>query len=103
MTLNEGRIGDVFIIINMRLETKVKKRLQDMGLTKGTKVKILSYYSKNAYVLNIRGSRIVIGKDIVKDIEVEPSFCNRCNQKRHRRRGRHMGHGIHESHKGKCV
>lgn len=82
MNLSQGKIGDVFIIQFIDIEQKIKQRLQDMGLTQGSKVKIMSYYASNAFVLNIRGSRVVIGKDIAENILVEDGACNHCERKR---------------------
>lgn len=92
MLLSEGIKGDSFIIISIESEFKIKKRLQDMGLTQGVKVKIMSYYSNNAFILNVRGSRVVIGKDIADQIVVEPSHCNNCSKKRAGKRKRAMHH-----------
>lgn len=89
MLLSEGIKGDSFIIISIESEFKIKKRLQDMGLTQGVKVKIMSFYSNNAFILNVRGSRVVIGRDIAEKIIVEPSHCNNCSKKRFGRKKMH--------------
>lgn len=81
MVLSEGKKGDVLTIVNINIESRIKKRLQDMGLTKGARTKIMSYYSNNAYIINVRGSRIVIGKDIANKITVEISDCNNCSKR----------------------
>jgi len=91
MTLSEGRKGDVFTITLMNAEPKIKKRLQDMGLTNGTIVKVISFYANNALILKIRGSRIVLGKDIAHLIQVEPMMCNECKREKHRYG--HCNHG----------
>lgn len=94
MTLYEGKIGEAFTVINIDTDTKIKKRLQDMGLTKGVNIKIMSKYSNSAFILNIRGSRVVLGKDITSLISVLPNECNSCEKRikqsknnRHGRRG----------------
>lgn len=91
MILSNGKKGEQFTIINIDTELKIKKRLQDMGLTQGIKIKIMSYYSNNAFILNVRGSRVVIGKDIAEKILVEPSHCNNCSKKT-RGSERHISH-----------
>jgi ferrous iron transport protein A len=91
MILSNGKKGEQFTIINIDTELKIKKRLQDMGLTQGIKIKIMSYYSNNAFILNVRGSRVVIGKDIAEKIHVEPSHCNNCSKKT-RGNERHISH-----------
>lgn len=97
MQLSDGKKGEQFTIINIDTEMKIKKRLQDMGLTQGIRIKIMSYYSNNAFILNVRGSRVVIGKDIAEKIKVEASHCNNCSKKTHGR----VKHTSHQSeHRG---
>lgn len=100
MLLSEGLKGDSFIILSIESEFKIKKRLQDMGLTQGVKVKIMSYYSNNAFILNVRGSRVVIGRDIADKIIVEQNHCNHCTRKRFGRRRRALHHSILEDQHG---
>ncbi len=83
--LSNGKKGEQFTIINIDADLKIKKRLQDMGLTQGIRIKIMSHYSNNAFILNVRGSRVVIGKDIADKIHVEASHCNNCSKKTHTR------------------
>jgi ferrous iron transport protein A len=71
MTLNNCNIGDKIMIKNMESDPKVKKRLQDMGLTNGSMLRMISNYSDDAYIVKIRGSKVVIGKDIAEKISVE--------------------------------
>lgn len=90
MTLYDGKIGEAFTVVNIETDSKIRKRLQDMGLTKGTKIKLMSKYSNNAYILNVRGSRVVLGRDITRLINVLPSECNNCEKRfKHGRRRRH--------------
>ena len=89
MKLNEGKTGDAFMIVNIKSDFNTRKRLQDMGLTNGAKVRIMAYYPNNAYTINVRGSRIVIGKDLAETIEVLPVMCDKkCRRKRFRGYGR---------------
>lgn len=73
MTLDEGKNKQIFIVDDIVQCNKMKKRLQDMGLTKGTKIKILSNNTGGSFILNIRGSRVVIGKTVAEKIFVKPS------------------------------
>lgn len=72
MLLSDGKKGDVVTVLNIQTDLKIKNRLQDMGLTKDVRIKIMAYYSKNAYIVSVRGSRVVLAKDIARKIEVEP-------------------------------
>lgn len=100
MILSDGQKGDSFTVISIESELKIKKRLQDMGLTQGVKVKIMSYYSNNAFILNVRGSRIVIGREIAEKIQVESSHCNNCSKKTIRRKDRSIQHPIFQNRHG---
>jgi ferrous iron transport protein A len=71
MTLDRARNRDIFIIKKIKQEPKMKKRLQDLGLTKGAKVKVLSNDTSGSFILNVRGSRVVLGKVITESIFVE--------------------------------
>lgn len=73
MTLDRGKKKDIFIVKEIKQEQKMKKRLQDMGLTKGAKIKVLSNDTNGSFILNVRGSRVVLGKVITESIFVEPS------------------------------
>lgn len=81
MVLSDGNINDVFIVNEITAEPKVKKRLQDMGLTVDTRIKIISFYSNSVYIVNIRGSRVAIAKDIAENISVRDCDCRVCNKK----------------------
>lgn len=70
MTLDKAENKEVFIVQEIRQEQKMKKRLQDMGLTTGTKIKVLSNNTGGSFILNIRGSRVVLGKVITESIFV---------------------------------
>lgn len=71
MVLGDGEKGDLLMILSIETDIKIKNRLQDMGLTRGVRVRIMGYYANNALIVNIRGSRIVIAKEIAEKIQVE--------------------------------
>lgn len=72
MVLSDYKKGDILSIVSIQTDLKIKNRLQDMGLTKDVRIKVMAYYSRNAYILSVRGSRVVLAKDIAAKIEVEP-------------------------------
>lgn len=73
MTLYEGLSGHKYIVITIDLDAKTKKRLQDMGITQGVPIKIMSKLGDHAFILRIRGSRVALGKEIINKINVENS------------------------------
>jgi len=76
MTLFDGKVNGKYIVESVDVNIKTKKRLQDMGITQGVSIKIMSKLGEHAYILRIRGSRVALGRDItdkiiVKDIASE--------------------------------
>jgi len=51
--------------------TKLKKKLQDMGLTPGVEFSIVSQTGHGPVVLDVRGTRLALGRGIVSKIFVE--------------------------------
>ncbi|NLK93636.1 MAG: ferrous iron transport protein A [Clostridiales bacterium] len=70
MTLLDGSIGDVFLVNYIDIQEKVKKRLEILGLTKGTQVKILNNKRSGSTIIKLRGTRYAIGKEIAFAIKV---------------------------------
>lgn len=67
MMLNQGESG---IIVNIKRSDKLKKKLNEMGLVEGTKISIISNSNKSAFILDVRGSRLVIDFDLASNIIV---------------------------------
>lgn len=81
MTMRDGKKNDRLTVVDITSDAKVKKRLQDMGLIKGTQVQILGLHSNNAYIINVRGARVAISKEIASQIIVDPPTCDTCLRK----------------------
>ncbi|GMQ56373.1 hypothetical protein AN1V17_07660 [Vallitalea sediminicola] len=73
MTLDKASNKQIFVVNDIVQEQRMKKRLQDMGLTKGTRIKVISNNTGGSFILNIRGSRVVIGKTVAEKIIVIPT------------------------------
>ena len=50
---------------------KMKQKLLSMGLTPGTPVSIVSSGNRGPVIIDVRGSRLALGRGIVSKIEVE--------------------------------
>ncbi len=74
MSLIDGNVGDVFFVINIDIKEKVKKRLEVLGLTEGTKVMILNNKKSGSTIIKVRGTRYAIGKEIAFAIKVRRDF-----------------------------
>lgn len=71
MTLDQALNSETFILKDIDQNSKMKKRLQDMGLTKGARIKVISNNTGGSFILNVRGSRVALGKAITEHIQVE--------------------------------
>lgn len=71
MTLREGTIGSSYQVTEIELEDKVKRRLQMLGMTKGTKVHVLNNKKSGSIIMKVRGTRFAIGKRIAEGILVK--------------------------------
>ncbi len=73
MTLTDAKINTCYVITEIS-ETAVKRRLLDMGFTRGTKIKVLRLAPLGCVVLvNIRGVLMALRKNATDSISVEVS------------------------------
>ncbi len=72
MTLKEVKIGQTVRIARLRGEGAVKRRIMDMGLTKGTEVAVRKIAPLGDPIeLTVRGYELSVRKDDAAAIEVE--------------------------------
>lgn len=69
MTLNDAKIGSVYTVNSLDLDRATTRRLEALGLTKGTDVKILNRNRGGSIILMVRGSRLALGKKIAETIQ----------------------------------
>lgn len=70
MKLSEGEINKEYIIEKINIEETIKIRLEVLGITKGTKVKILNKRMNKAIIIKVRGTKLGISKKIANYIVV---------------------------------
>ena len=70
MTLFEAQKGSEYIIDGLFVEEAVTRRLQALGLNDGTSVKVLNRKKKGALIIQVRGTRLALGKHLSSNIEV---------------------------------
>lgn len=71
MPLAMVKSGENVVIKTINWGPKLKKKLQDMGLTQGVKISVISNDSNGAYILNVRDSRLVLGGVVTQQILVD--------------------------------
>jgi ferrous iron transport protein A len=71
-TLNELKIGETSKVVRLNGEGAVKRRIMDMGLTKGTQVTVRKVAPLGDPIeLTVRGYELSIRKDEAAKVEVE--------------------------------
>ena len=71
-TLKQGKIGDTVKVVKLHGEGAVKRRIMDMGITKGVEVHIRKVAPLGDPVeVNVRGYELSIRKADAEMIEVE--------------------------------
>lgn len=68
--LSEGKTNEEYIIEKIENDDIIKKRLQVLGILKGTKVKILNKRVNGSIIIKVRGTRLGIDKQISNSIFV---------------------------------
>ncbi len=71
MTLRNGRIGNTYIVDSINIDVVAMRRLEALGLTRGTQIKVLNCNRGGALVIMVRGSRLAIGKAIAESIQMK--------------------------------
>ncbi len=71
MPLSMVDLGQEVVLKEINWGKKMKKRLEDLGLTPGVRVSIVSNDSRGSFILNVRGSRLVLGKSVTQNILVQ--------------------------------
>lgn len=70
MTLDQGITGHTYIVEALHLPQKMEKRLQALGMITGTKVSILNNKNGGTLIIQMRSTRLALGKGISSNIEV---------------------------------
>ena len=71
MPLSMTNVGQEVILRAINWGPKIKKRLESLGLTPGIKLSVISNDSHGAFILDVRGSRLVVGGSVTQQILVE--------------------------------
>ena len=70
MILANGKIGSVYKVEDIRLEEAITRRLQVLGLTKGTSVELLNKKRNGSVIFKVRGTRFAIGSEVAQGIMI---------------------------------
>ena len=70
MTLNFGVVGTSYVVDMLDLPPRVAKRLEALGMIRGTEVEVLQVKPHGAMIVKVRGTRFALGKRISSNIHV---------------------------------
>ena len=63
MTLSESVPGKVYTVESTKLNEKVGRRLEALGLIIGTKVEVLNRKKTGTLIFKVRGTRLAVGNE----------------------------------------
>ena len=71
MHLNEAQKDKDYIVKSIGLPFETERRLQALGMTDDTPIRVVNRKGKGILVVKLRGTRFAFGCNITKNIEVE--------------------------------
>ena len=71
MTLYEACKGCDYYIDGLYVEASITRRLQALGLNDGTPITVLNRKKRGALIIQVRGTRLALGKHISSNIEIK--------------------------------
>ncbi|WXR62399.1 FeoA family protein [Peptostreptococcaceae bacterium AGR-M142] len=63
--------GDSAVVKAIKWGNEMKKRLTGMGLIEGSPIKLISSSGKDGFILDVKGSRLVVGRTVALKILVD--------------------------------
>ena len=70
MYLCDGKIGNEYKVEDIDLPVNIEKRLEALGMTRGTSIAVLNRNSRGVLIVKVRGTRFALGRNITKNILV---------------------------------
>lgn len=70
MYLSDGKKETQYIVKDIGLPIGIEKRLEALGMTRGTSVTVLNSKSKGILIVKVRGTRFALGRNITEHISV---------------------------------
>ncbi len=70
MSLNEIQIGQEATVRKINATEQLMHRLRALGMLEGTRVKVVQRKHNGTLVINLRGTRFALGKELTREIEV---------------------------------
>ena len=71
MTLAEGNVGQVYTVLSSALPQQVEKRMEALGMTRGSQIRVLHKKRSGALVILLRGTRFAVGRGLTSNIQIK--------------------------------
>ncbi len=71
MKLNEGAIGQTYIVQSVVVDDLITRRLEALGVNELTPVTVLNKKGSGSVIIKVRGTRLAFGKRISDGIEIK--------------------------------
>lgn len=71
MKLNEGEVGETYLVINVTADVAITRRLEALGVNEMTPVSVLNKKGSGSVIFKVRGTRLAVGQKISDGILVE--------------------------------
>ncbi len=71
MILSSAKTGFSYTIEKIELDLRVKRRLEVLGMTHGTKISVLNKKAFGPMIIKVRGTRFAVGKRFCDGIFLE--------------------------------
>lgn len=71
MTLYQAEKGKKYEVSGLFVEEALTRRLQALGLNDGTPIRVLNRKKRGALIIQVRGTRLALGKHISSNIEIK--------------------------------
>lgn len=68
MTLDLGKVNRTYLLERTELPGPVEKRLEALGMTRGTAIRVLGNKDRGTVIVKVRGTRLAMGKGISRQI-----------------------------------
>ncbi len=71
MLLKDAQVGHTYVVEQISLPFQLERRLEALGMTRGTPVSVLNRKGKGILIIKLRGTRFALGYNITKNITVK--------------------------------
>ncbi|MCI9224012.1 MAG: ferrous iron transport protein A [Acutalibacter sp.] len=71
MILSNAMSGRLFYVVELGLPNEISRRLEALGMIKGSLVKVLRKKKRGAMIITVRGTRFALGLSIAEHILVK--------------------------------